>query len=110
MITKTPVPGTGVLPTQEEAEAIERALSTAFNALEDVNGRLERLVALDDGHSEPPVRPTLEDVGELYSFATGIDSQVELLQREANRMSATLVDVNLFRLNLAVRGGENVDA
>jgi flavin-binding protein dodecin len=81
--------GNGGLPTEAEAEAIEKALSRAYDDLESLVWRVE---AISNGTgNDVPFPVTLEDVGLLAILADGIESRAKDLQTFAETLRGKLI-------------------
>ena len=90
------------LPSHTDyVEGLE-ALQEAYNRLEALVWALEPVGAWQDDQSgEPPLRPSLADVGELYSFIAGVEIELDQSRQQLELLRRRLADLDLMRIETA---------
>ena len=87
--TKTEVrPAT--FPTAEDLGEIERAFGAAYNAVEDLDVRLGRILDPWDESGEIVERPTFAAIGVLAEIANVVDSELKTMTEELNKVKSQL--------------------
>ena len=82
------------LPSAVDYERVERYMCGAGEALNDLCAILDR--ACPDDH-DPPIRPTLADVGALYSLTEDVSSDLEQMTAMLGRLRDYVRDLDLTR-------------
>lgn len=92
-------------PTPGDYAKVERALTTAYNHLEDL---VIKLAAIErnhhQGHDVQPM-PTLETVGRVFDAWDGLELQANQFSQEARRLASVARYVNHMRLDADARRG-----
>ena len=90
-------------PTPEELGPFQKALAKAYNAVEDLNLRLDRVLDpwLDAG--EVLDRPTYETVGVLADMTDSVEVEVAAITGELEKIKASAHQVLAMRGDLEVR-------
>jgi hypothetical protein len=88
----------GGLPTEAEFDAIDAALSKAYNLIEAVASRVAGVAEIEHVSDPPPYTVTLEQIGRVAVLASDLlDLDIPQLQREAERMRDTIGPLDTIR-------------
>jgi hypothetical protein len=83
--------------TAEELEDAVKALSNAFNKVEDVQGNLNRITRAWNDEGIVMDRPTFETIGRLADFLDSLEIEIDQLGRCRKAISEKLKDVMIMR-------------
>jgi hypothetical protein len=83
--------------TAEELEDAVKALSNAFNKVEDVQGNLNRITRAWNDEGIVMDHPTIETIGRLADFLDSLEVEIDQLGRCRKAISEKLKDVMIMR-------------
>jgi hypothetical protein len=86
----------GGLPSEAEAEGVEKALSRAHDDIESLTWRIEGIA--NGSGADVPFPVTLEHVGLLTILASDIESRADDLRHFAERIRKTLIWIDTIRV------------
>jgi len=90
-------------PTPGEIEPFRKALATAYNAVEDLNIRLDRVIDPWLGKDEVLDRSTFETVGVLADMIDIVDTEIEAIGSELDKIKSSAHQVLSMRGDLEIR-------